>query len=165
MATDEYPKTDSTRWIHEDVKFKNRGSTDDTILQDTDHFTWPAHLSTPAGKTLVITGRNEERKFTLEELLHRLDSFIETTLSRRRALINLVIIAISLEEVTAIFIDSDTNKIYKRLPKHPKPYFTMTLIGISQNIQLHQGGKAIIVFPQDPSTQADWHPEDATRIN
>ena len=81
MATDEYPKTDNTRWIHEDRKFENRGSIDDNILQDTDHFTWPARLSTPAGKTLLIAGRNEERKLTLEELLHRLDSFIETTLS------------------------------------------------------------------------------------
>ena len=41
----------------------------------------------------------------------------------------------------------------------------MTLIGRLQKIQLHQGGKTIIVLPQDPSTQADWHPEDATRIN
>ena len=88
MATAEYPQTDNSRWLHENLKIDNRGSLEDMVLQDTDHITWPAHLSTPVGKTLVITGRNEERKFTLEELLHRLDSFMETSLSRRRASIN-----------------------------------------------------------------------------
>ena len=99
----------------------------------------------------------------MEELPHRLDSFMEITLSRRRALINLVIIAISLEEVMAIFLDSDTNKIYKRTPKHPKPDFILTILGRLQRIQFLQGGKTIMVYPEDPSTQADGHPEDMTK--
>ena len=71
----------------------NTGFLDDMIFHDDDHTTWPAHLTTQAGKTLVINGRHETRKLTLRELLLKLDSYMETALSRRRDLVNLFILA------------------------------------------------------------------------
>ena len=65
IAKDEFPKTDNSKWLHEDHKFENRGSLDDMVLQDNAHIVWPAHMTTPIGKTLVITGRSEACKLTL----------------------------------------------------------------------------------------------------
>ena len=101
------------KWIHEDRIFQNRNSTGDPVLQHDDCHTWASRLTSPAGKTMVINGRNEERQFTLDELLSRLDSYLETTMSRRRALISLVVIASSFEEVMALYPDADTNQIYQ----------------------------------------------------
>ena len=71
----------------------------DMVLKDDDHATWPARLTSLAGKTLVITGRDATRTFNLRDLLVRLGSFVETALSRRRDLASLIIISISLDEV------------------------------------------------------------------
>ena len=163
MAKDKFPNTDKSKCLHEDHKFKNTGSLDDMILRDNDHITWPAHLTTPVGKTLVITGRDAARTFDLREQLFRFYSFMDTTLSRRRDLACLVILSISPDEVLAdSHLRAEDNNIYKRIPNHPDPDFMLTLIGRLQKIQTVKGGKAIVVFPQHPIFQPNWHPDDAT---
>ena len=72
------------KWVHGDRIFQNRNSTGDPVLQDDNCHTWASHLTSPAGKTMVITGRNEERKFTLDELLNRLDYFMLPLIGRLR---------------------------------------------------------------------------------
>ena len=79
MATEELPRTDRSKRIHEDQKFGNTGSPQNMVLKDNDHDTWPAHLTTWPGKTLVITGRYATRTYDLRELLVRFDLFMETT--------------------------------------------------------------------------------------
>ena len=146
MAKDERPRTDRCKWMYEDQKFGNTGSLQDMVLKDDDHYTWPAHFTNLAGKTLVITGRGAACTFNLRDLLVKLDSFMETTLSRRRDLASLIRISISIDEVmTDSELRAEDNKIYKRLPKHPGSDFMMSLIGRLQKIQLHTGGKAMIV--------------------
>ena len=153
------------KWIQEDRRFQNKNSVHDPVLADGNCNTWASHLTSPVGKTLVITGRNEDRKFTLEELLNRLDSFIASTMSRRRALISLVVIVVSFEEIMAMCHKSDTSRTWMRLPDNLKPDFILTLVGILQQIQRLQGGKAIVIFPDHHSNQPDWHPDDAKRID
>ena len=99
-------------WIQEDRIFQNRQDpAHDPVLADNNCHTWASHLTSPAGETLVMTGRNEVRKLTLEELLNRLDSLIAYTMSRRRALISLVVIVVSFEEIMAMCNQSDTAEL------------------------------------------------------
>ena len=135
MATEEHPRTDGRKWIHKDHKFGNAGSLQDMALGDDDHDVWQAHLTNLAGKTLVITDRDATRTFNLRDLLVRLGSFMEATLSPRRDSASLIKISISLVEVMADSeLRDEDNKIYRLLPKHPNSDFVMTLIGWLQKI-------------------------------
>ena len=98
-------------------------------------------------KTLVITGRDAARTFYLRGQLVRFDSFMETTLSRRRDSVSLAILLVSLDEVlTDLHLRAEDNKIYKRMPKHPDPHFVLTQIGRLQKILIFKGGKASVLF-------------------